>query len=129
MNINWYPGHMTKAKRQLQDKLKLIDLVIEVVDARAPKSTVNPDFEQLFSNKKKFYLLNKSDLADERITKEWLSYFRAQEIPAFSYSALKSNPQTLKKMIQDAAAPIYERYAAKGMKKTVRALVAGIRCV
>ena len=126
MNINWYPGHMTKARRQLQDKLKLIDLVIEVIDARAPKSTVNPDFEQLFSNKSRLYVLNKADLADEKITRQWVSYYRARGIFTFSYSAVKSSPQTLKKMILDAAAPVYERYAAKGMKKTVRALVAGV---
>ena len=126
MNINWYPGHMTKAKRELLTKIKLIDLVIEVLDARAPLSSLNPDFHDIFSTKKKLYILNKSDMADDRLTIKWIKYFEDLGIPAVAYSALNGNPKELKKKIEEAAAEIYERYEKKGMKKTVRALVCGI---
>ena len=96
MDIQWYPGHMTKARRQLKDKLKMVDLVIEVLDARAPKSSLNPDFDDVFSNKTRFYILNKADLADENITKNWISYFREKGISAVSFSALRGNTQQLK---------------------------------
>lgn len=126
MNINWYPGHMTKAKRELSAKVKLIDLVIEVLDARAPVSSLNPDFQELFSSKKRLYILNKSDMADEEATLKWLKHFKAQGIDAVSYSAATANPAKLKKDIEAAAADIYMKYEKKGMKKTVRALVCGI---
>ena len=126
MNINWYPGHMTKARRELQAKMKLIDLVIEVLDARAPKSSLNPDFQDLFSNKKKLYILNKADMADPAVTRRWVEHFEAQGISAISYSALDGNPALLKKKITDTAQEIYDKYAKKGMNKTVRALVCGI---
>ena len=126
MNINWYPGHMTKAKRELLTKIKLIDLVIEVLDARAPLSSLNPDFQDIFSTKKKLYILNKADMADDRLTIKWIKYFEDLGVPAVAYSALNGNPKELKKKIEEAAAEIYERYEKKGMKKTVRALVCGI---
>lgn len=78
LHINWYPGHMTKTRRALEDKLKLIDLVIEILDARAPLSSQNPDFDDLFAGKRRMLVLNKADMADERITKRWLEYFRGQ---------------------------------------------------
>ncbi|MEG1657199.1 MAG: ribosome biogenesis GTPase YlqF, partial [Christensenellaceae bacterium] len=80
MDIQWYPGHMTKARRQLSSKLKMIDMVIEVLDARAPYSSLNPDFDDMFINKTRFYILNKSDLADDNITKNWISYFAKNDI-------------------------------------------------
>lgn len=126
MNINWYPGHMTKAKRALQDKLKLIDLVIEVIDARAPKCTVNPDFEAMFQRKTRLYLLNKADMADPARTREWVKYYRDQGIYCVSYSAVSGNPKQLQKEIEACAGEIYEKYAKKGMNKTVRSLVCGI---
>lgn len=126
ISVNWYPGHMTKTKRQLEDKLKLIDLLVEVVDARAPISTRNPDFSPMFKNKKRIVVLNKSDMANDSTTKEWIKYFRAQGIYAVAYSAVSGNPAILKKEIEKAAEDIYEKYTEKGMKKTVRAVVAGI---
>ena len=126
MDIQWYPGHMTKARRQLKDKLKMVDLVIEVLDARAPKSSLNPDFDDVFSNKTRFYILNKADLADENITKNWISYFREKGISAVSFSALRGNTQQLKKSIIDCADGILQRYRDKGMNKTLRCMVAGI---
>lgn len=76
MNIQWYPGHMTKAIRQMQEDIKLVDLVIELVDARLPLSSRNPEVDKLAANKSRLILLNKSDLADERYNKGWGDYFK-----------------------------------------------------
>ena len=75
MNVQWYPGHMTKAKRQMQEDLKLIDLIIELVDARVPLSSRNPDIDSLGQNKARLIILNKADLADERQNEAWTEYF------------------------------------------------------
>lgn len=126
MDIQWYPGHMTKARRQLQKKLHMIDMVIEVLDARAPKSSLNPDFDDLFAQKIRFYALNKADLADAAVTKEWLGYFRQDGIQAVSFSASGGNTQTLKNAIVAGAGEYLNKYRAKGVKKVLRALVVGI---
>ena len=76
MQFQWYPGHMTKAKRQMQEDIKLIDLVIELVDARIPLSSRNPDIDELGKNKFRLILMNKSDLSDEKQNQEWSEYFR-----------------------------------------------------
>ena len=76
MNVQWYPGHMTKAKRQMQEDIKLIDLIIELVDARVPLSSRNPDIDELGKNKARLILLNKSDLSDERQNDAWNNYFQ-----------------------------------------------------
>ena len=76
MNYQWYPGHMTKAKRMMQENIKLIDLVIELVDARVPLSSRNPDIDELAKNKSRILLLNKFDLADAEYNKKWSSYFK-----------------------------------------------------
>ncbi|MEA4853575.1 MAG: ribosome biogenesis GTPase YlqF [Christensenella sp.] len=126
MDIQWYPGHMTKARRQLQEKLKTINLVVEVLDARAPKSSLNPDFDDLFAKKNRFYVLNKADLANENITKNWVEAFRAQGIFAMPFSATKGNIQLLKNNIIHCAQDILKHYADRGMNKTLRCMVAGI---
>ena len=77
MNIQWYPGHMTKAKRMMQEDIKLIDIVIELLDARVPISSRNPDIDSLANNKYRLVLLNKSDLADSAITAKWEEYFKS----------------------------------------------------
>ena len=86
MDYQWYPGHMTKAKRQMQEDIKLIDLVIELVDARVPLSSRNPDIDDLGKNKARLILLNKSDLADDAQNEKWIEYFKAK-----GYHALKRN--------------------------------------
>ena len=78
MDIQWYPGHMMKAKRQMQEDMKLIDLIIELVDARVPRASRNPDIDQLGKQKSRLILLNKSDMADERQNQMWLEYFKKQ---------------------------------------------------
>ena len=126
MNIQWYPGHMTKAKRQLEPKLKLIDMVIEVLDARAPKSSDNPDFDDLFKNKIRFYVLNKADLADPKITEEWIRKFREEGHNAVAFSATNGNIKDLKKAIADNAKDFLNKYKEKGVNKVLRGLIAGI---
>ena len=76
MNYQWYPGHMTKAKRMMEENIKLIDLIVEVVDARIPMSSRNPDIDDLGKNKARLLLLNKSDLADQKKTEEWSSFLQ-----------------------------------------------------
>ena len=78
MTIQWFPGHMTRARRQIQDKLKLIDIAIELLDARIPISSRNPMIEEILGGKPRLILLNKSDLADSRTTERWMAYFAAQ---------------------------------------------------
>ena len=78
MDFQWYPGHMTKAKRMMQENMKLIDIMIELVDARIPLSSRNPDIDQLAANKFRLILLNKSDMADEKVTAMWEDYFKSK---------------------------------------------------
>ena len=127
MVIQWYPGHMTKAKRMLEENLKLIDVVIELVDARAPMSTRNPDFEKLFSGKYRVVLLNKSDLADKRATKAWISYFKEHGIEASELVATGAGRRkAVIALIENAAKEKVEKLRAKGVSKTIRAMIVGI---
>ena len=125
--INWYPGHMAKAKRMLEDNLKLIDAVIELADARAPEASRNPDFDALFHNKARVLLLNKSDLADPATNKRWIAYYKRMGIEAAEIVSTGANAkaQTVR-LIERATAEQVKRLEAKGVKKTVRVLVAGI---
>lgn len=126
ININWYPGHMTKARRALEEKLKQIDVVAEVLDARAPLYTKNPDFDDLFAPKGRFYLLNKEDMADPAVTKAWVRYFEGQGIATLPFSAATGNPRQLQAKIEAFGQPFLERAAERGMNKTLRLLVCGI---
>ncbi len=126
MNIQWYPGHMAKSKRLLADKLKLISIAVIVVDARAPKSTFNPELNSLLSGKECIIVLNKCDLADEAETEKWVDYYKTKYKNALAFSATQHKKGALMAAINKAASPIVGKYAAKGMKKTIRVLVAGI---
>lgn len=128
MNYQWYPGHMTKAKRQMQEDIKLIDLIIELVDARVPLSSRNPDINELGRNKARLILLNKADLADERCTLKWKEYFEQQgffvvKVNARSGAGLKA----IGGVIQEACREKIERDRRRGIKnRPVRAMVVGI---
>ena len=91
MNFQWYPGHMTKAKRQMLEDIKLIDLVIELVDARIPLSSRNPDIDELGKNKYRLILMNKSDLADKKATDKWSDYFKKKGFFVVSLDARTKN--------------------------------------
>lgn len=82
VGINWYPGHMAKTRRQITEDLKIIDVVIELLDARIPLASQNPDIAQITKGKKKIVVLNKCDLSDEKQNQRWISYFKKQGIPA-----------------------------------------------
>ena len=125
--INWYPGHMAKAKRMLEENLKWIDVVAELVDARAPKATRNPDFDALFAKKARILLMNKSDLSDPFTNKRWIAYYKRQGIEAAEIvSTGGSAGAQVVRLIERATAEQVKRSEQKGVKKTVRALVVGI---
>lgn len=128
MNYQWYPGHMTKAKRMMQENIALIDLVIELVDARTPLSSRNPDIDELAKNKARMILLNKSDLADERANQAWVSYFQEK-----GFVVLKINSQSragmknVMPLVQEACKEKIERDKRRGIKnRPIRAMVVGI---
>jgi ribosome biogenesis GTPase A len=126
MRINWYPGHMAKAKRLLSEQLARVDVVIEVCDARLPLSSRNPDFEKLLAGRERILLLNKADLAEESLTQKWISYFKKNGVNAIPFSALSGKRGALLKLIEDCSRERVEKSAARGIKKTVRCLVAGV---
>lgn len=128
MYFQWYPGHMTKAKRMMQENIKLIDLIIELVDARAPVSSRNPDIDELGKNKARMIILNKADLAEERWNDMWADYFHQK-----GYEVVKMNSRNSGKMksvhggIQEACKEKIERDRKRGiLNRPVRAMVVGI---
>lgn len=126
MQIQWYPGHMAKAKRLLSDQLKRVDVIVELCDARLPFSSRNPDLTAIASGKARLLALNKADLADEAATKAWLSYFRGQGLEAFAFNAARGNAKDAVRHIERITADAVARQAARGVKKTVRAMVIGV---
>ena len=128
MNYQWYPGHMTKAVRQMQEDIKLIDLIIEIVDARIPISSRNPDIDRLGNGKFRMVLLNKSDLADPVCNKKWMEYYASKgiyalEINSKSGAGLKAINQTVNEACKDKI----ERDRKRGIKnRPIRAMVVGI---
>ncbi len=128
VNINWYPGHMTKAVRQMQEDIKLIDLVIELVDARLPLSSKNPDIEELGKNKSRIIIFNKSDLADDRATSLWEAYYKDKGYLTIRLDSRKnSGMKDINNVIGKAVAEKTERDRKRGIKnRPVRAMVVGI---
>ncbi len=127
MLIQWYPGHMAKARRMLTENLKLIDVVVEIVDARAPLSTRNPDFDELFMGKDRIIILNKSDLASPQTTSAWINHFRRQGILAAEFVAtVSSKRKAACELIAKAAEEKVNRLKQKGVIKTVRTMIVGI---
>ncbi len=128
MNIQWYPGHMTKAKRAMKEDLKLIDLVIELVDARVPLSSRNPDIDDLGAGKARIVLLNKADLADEGLNRRWAQWFTDRGMHVVKIDA--RNKGTLKQIqavVQEACKEKIERDRKRGiLNRPIRAMVVGI---
>ena len=123
MHINWYPGHMAAAKRRMEENLKLIDIIIELRDARIPFASGNPDIEKF--NKPRLVLLNKADLADPEKTKKWISWFKENNIPVLSINA-KTRQSEVVSFINRICAEKAEYFKQKGVIRNMRALVAGI---
>lgn len=125
--INWYPGHMTKTRRMLQENLKMIDVVVEILDARAPLASRNPDFDDLFAGKARVVLLNKSDLADSNMTKRWITYYNKHGIEAAGISATGGSAKKVAvSLIEQAAKPKVDALKQKGINKVIRAMIVGI---
>ena len=128
VGINWYPGHMAKTKRQIIEDMKLVDVVIELLDARIPKSSRNPDIQGMLKNKKKIVILNKSDLADEKETKKWIEYFKKKNILAIDVDSnqgkgIKQVSQAIEKIMEDEL----KIQNSKGrIRKTIRVMIVGI---
>lgn len=128
MNYQWYPGHMTKAKRMMQENIKLIDLIIELVDARIPMSSRNPDIDELGKGKARIILLNKSDLADAGLNQEWESFFKekgyfVQQLNAKTGAGIKN----IQALVQESCKEKIERDRKRGIiNRPVRAMVVGI---
>ncbi len=128
MDLQWYPGHMTKAMRTMQDDLKLVDLILELVDARIPYSSRNPDIDELGKNKARLLLLNKSDLAQDTYNSAWVQYFADRNIQALAVNSKKNGTlKTIFPVIQDACKEKIARDQRKGIKnRPIRAMVVGI---
>lgn len=128
MHFQWYPGHMTKAKRAMQEDIKLIDVVIELVDARIPFSSKNPDINSLAQNKSRILLLNKSDMADPAVMKHWIHYYEQQGYLAMAINSKKRNElKQVHALIQKACKEKIERDRKRGiLNRPVRAMIVGI---
>ena len=128
MHFQWYPGHMTKAKRMMQENIKLIDLIIELVDARVPLSSRNPDIDELGKNKARLIILNKSDLAEERWNEAWTEYFKKKGIVALKINSKnKHGIKEINNAVNIACKEKIERNLKRGIKnRPIRAMVVGI---
>ena len=124
--INWYPGHMARSRRLLQDQLRLVDAVVELCDARAPIATRNADLGNLTRGKARILVLNKADLADDALTARWLEFFRRGGTPSIRFNANGGKPRDLLARIDEALKPVYAKFAAKGIRKTARLMIIGI---
>ena len=128
ININWYPGHMAKTKRQIQEDLKLIDVVVEILDARIPMSSRNPDIEELIKNKDRLIVLNKYDLADEKQNQKWIQYFKNNGLQAVLVNSNTGEGinQAVKK-IEEIYEATQEKFENKGrVGKAIRVMILGI---
>lgn len=128
LNINWYPGHMAKTKKQIIEDIKLMDVVVEVLDARIPISSRNPDIEQYIQNKDRLILLNKSDLADETENINWINYFKrdGREAVTINSNTGEGIKQAIKKIVEIYSAN-QKKYQIKGrVGKAIRVMVLGI---
>ena len=127
MNIQWYPGHMTKTRRQIEADLKQVDAVCEIVDARIPISSRNPDIDEICGNKPRIVVLNRMDLADPAATNAWISYYRNNGIAAVPTDCkTKRGINAFQPAVRSILKEKIERDAAKGMKRAIRIMVVGI---
>ena len=124
--INWYPGHMARARRLLTDQLSRVDVVVELCDARIPHASRNPDLDALVRGKRRLLVLGKADLAEESVTRAWLAYYRAQGLDAMSFDSVRGRAKDVIARIERAASDAVARMAARGVKKTVRVMIVGV---
>ena len=127
-NINWFPGHMAKTERELKENLKKVDLVAEVIDARIPISSQNPDLKSIIGSKPKMIIINKSDLADKSQNEKWLDYFGNMGIPSMLFSIKNSSDATnFKKKVNTVMKEKLEKWKSKGvLNQSIRIMIVGI---
>lgn len=126
-SINWFPGHMAKTRRQIEDDLKIIDVVIELLDARIPLASRNPDIQRLTKNKKRIILLNKCDLANETVNSKWVSYLSKEAPTILTDSNSGKGIDKVSKAIEKIMAEEIAKQAARGrVNKTIRVMILGI---
>ena len=127
LNIQWYPGHMTKTRRQIEADLKYVDAVCEIVDARIPISSRNPDIDDICGNKPRIIILNRMDLADPDATKRWMNYFRSKGMAAVATDCKsRKGISSFEPAVRSVLKEKIERNAAKGMNKPLRVMIVGI---
>ncbi|MCA1053493.1 ribosome biogenesis GTPase YlqF [Rossellomorea aquimaris] len=128
MTIQWFPGHMAKARRQVTEKLKLVDIVIELVDARIPLSSRNPMIEEIIGQKPRLVLLNKADMADPVRTDQWISYFEEQGVTALAVNAQAGKGlHSIVASAKDILKEKFDRMKSRGMRpRAIRAMIVGI---
>lgn len=128
MQFQWYPGHMTKARRAMQEDIKLIDVIIELVDSRVPYSSKNPDIDQLANGKSRILLMNKYDLADPAVTEEWISYYKNKGYYVATVNSKKGKGvKAVQGVIQEACHEKIERDRKRGiLNRPIRAMIVGI---
>lgn len=128
LTIQWFPGHMAKARRQVTEKLKLVDIIFELVDARIPYSSRNPMIEEIIQQKPRIVLLNKADMADAELTKQWIAYFEEQGIKALAINSQAG--QGMKEITAAAKSLLAEKFnrmKSKGVRpRAIRAMIVGI---
>ena len=126
-NINWYPGHMEKARRQMKENLKLVDLAIEVIDARMPYSSKIVDIDNILGEKRKILVISKMDLCDIKITNKWIEYYKQQGYQVFSLNTLKDNIKPLIQLIEKEQQLMNQKRKQKGLKpRKIRIMIVGI---
>ncbi len=127
MNIQWYPGHMTKTRRQMEADLKQVDAVCEIVDARIPVSSRNPDIDAICGQKPRIIILNRMDLADSNATKVWMEYFRSKGMAAVATDCKsRKGINNFQPAVRSVLKEKIERNAAKGMNRPLRIMIVGI---
>ena len=127
-NINWYPGHMTSARRKMQEDIKLCDIVIELLDARIPGSSKNPDMDDLIGNKKRLIILNKSDMADPEVTRKWVDFYNSKNIKVLTMdSRVRKQTLAVTNAVKEVCKEKLERDKRRGIAaRPIKAMVAGI---
>ncbi|QPG04229.1 ribosome biogenesis GTPase YlqF [Latilactobacillus sakei] len=128
MTIQWYPGHMAKAQKKIKERLKAVDLILEIVDARVPESSINPMIQELGQNKPILLIMNKADMADPRRTQQWIETFKKRGITAIALDAQhKAKLPMIEKVAQEILAEKLAKKRAKGIRNPViRAMCVGV---
>ncbi|MBQ4109304.1 MAG: ribosome biogenesis GTPase YlqF [Clostridia bacterium] len=127
MNINWYPGHMAKTRRLITENLKLVDIVVELLDARIPHSSKNPDIDNIVNNKPRLAVFNKVDLADDKVTEEWIKYYKEKNINVVCINARDGKgTEKISTEINKILSEKINKYTEKGMNYNIKMMIVGI---